>query len=492
MNLKKLLGIFLTLALMLQVSSPVLADETTGPELDTTVSAQITESTVSVYNTPVENGCRTIGGKMPLLGSDRKLQASGAAFLYEINTDTVVYSWNPDEQMTPASLVKIMTALIAVENANLSDVVTVTEEALSVISKPFHSLDLLPGESFVLEDLIYAMMVGSANDASVVIAHHVGGSERAFVEMMNERADEIGCESTNFTNSSGLDSTDQYSTARDMAKIILTAMKNELFVKFFSATVFTLPETTLNGPREMMSSNYLMLPGMLNYFDERVTGGRTGITERRTRCLAVTAEDKNQEFSYIGVILEAVPTVSDPETFKISRYGNYEDMKDLLNLGFNDISSVQIFRYGQTVRQYPVTNGPNHVAAGPSQSDTVVLPDDVTMADLTFRYVRNTEALPAPIYDGDEITKVELWLGNVCLSQVPLIAMNTVEAMETQEGDLPIIGNPEGLSKALTVILLIIGFVACVVLVPYILRYIRRASKKAKHRRRRESRRRSR
>ena len=126
-----------------------------------------------------------------------------------------------------ASLVKIMTCLLAVENANINDTITVTNTALATISEIFHTLSLKPGEQVTLEQMLYSMMVGSANDAAVVIAEHVGGTVGQFVAMMNQRAKEIGCDSTNFTDPTGLGHTDQYTTARDMAKIVNEAIKNE-------------------------------------------------------------------------------------------------------------------------------------------------------------------------------------------------------------------------------------------------------------------------
>lgn len=487
MTIKKLFSFFLAFMIICQAAILTNADETVPP---TGLNDMPIAAPMESNNTAVENGCRTLDGKSPLLGSDRKLQSSGAAFLYEINTDTVVYAWNADERMIPASLVKIMTALIAVEKGNINDVITVTEEALSSLSKSFHTLNLIPGEMFTLEQLLNGMMVGSANDAAVLIADHIGNSQAEFVAMMNQRAKEIGCTGTNFVNATGLDDPDQYSTARDIAKIVMEAQKNELFKKFFGATVFTLPASGDREEDRMESSNYLMLPGMLNYYDKRVTGGRTGITENRTRCLAVTAESESSDLRYIGVILEAMPTFKDEESYRIARYGNYEDMKDLLNLGFDGNRVLEIFRPEQIVRQYSVNNGECQLAAGVMENAITILPDSVTMADLSLRYLANMDALTAPISAGDQITKVELWYGGVCLAQLPLIAMNNVDVISADE-EKPIIANTEGFTTALIVIGIIFGVALSIAVIMYAIRLTLRARKRAQHRRRRQSRRRS-
>ena len=152
----------------------------------------LAEETV-LLDTSVTSGCRTMEAQMPLYGKEKMLQSAQAAMLYEVSSDTMMYAWNPDVQIPPASLVKIMTALLVLENCQINETVTVTQSAMATIAKTSATLKLQPGETFTVEHLLYALMVGSANDAAVVLAEYVAGSQDAFVVMMNQRAAEIGC-----------------------------------------------------------------------------------------------------------------------------------------------------------------------------------------------------------------------------------------------------------------------------------------------------------
>lgn len=439
----------------------------------------------------VSSGCRTIDAQSPLWGSGKLLETAASAILYEVNSDTLMYAWNPDDQMVPASLVKIMTALVAVEKGNIKDSITITEGALSVIPDTNRTLELQPGEIVTLEQMLYCLLVGSANDAAVVIAAHIGGSENNFVSMMNERAKELDCTGTVFVNSHGLTTQNQYTTARDMAKILKVAMKNELFMEFFSATVYTLPATNLSEARpRMTTTNYIMTPGTPAYYDKRVTGGRTGITDDRNRVLAVTAE--SGELCYISVILGAVPTYAE-NGYSVIRFGSYEEMNELLDTGFADHDIVQVFNENQVLRQYTVSNGENNLAAGPAMSLDTVLPSDVTMDDLTLRYLQGSDVLTAPIKIGDQVTTVQLWYKDVCIGQMPLVARNTVDVFVPQdEQEQSLNANAGGIGTALIVIGIILAFVLGLVGVVYIIQFIHKAAAQAQHRRRRRNRRRSR
>lgn len=488
-------SLLLCCILLLQLGTVhAYADETQSPT-DTTTQATEETYTLDDIHVPagedasLVSGCRTLEGKMPLWGTSQLMPTSGAIMFYEVNSDTVVYSWNPDEPMEPASLVKMMTCLLAVENADIYDKITVTSSALSTVDEIFHTLALQPGEEVTLEQMLYCMMVGSANDAAVVIAEHVGGSVTQFVAMMNQRAKEIGCTNTQFLDPTGLGGSGQQTTARDMAKIVNEAIKNELFCEFFSATIYTLKATNLSEERKVNTTNYLMTPGMIAFYDERVTGGRTGITNDRKRCLASTAVSGELEF--ITIILGAVPTYNESGT-KTTRFGNYEDTRDLLKMGFKGHHIVEVFREDQILNQYSVANGASQLSVGPTESVVTLLPSDVTMNNLTVRYVMGNRTVTAPVKIGDEVDTVQLWYKNVCIAQSPLTAKNSVAEYIAEEEDDSVIANTEGLSKALIIIGIILAFVLCVAGVLYMVQMVRMAAVRAQHRRRRKNRRRSR
>lgn len=244
------------------------------------------------FGTSIVNGCHSLDGAVPVMGTQQLVTNMEAAFVYDINTDTVMYAFNADVQMYPASLVKIMTALIAIEKGNLDEVIEVRQGVLSQVPQGAVSADLVDGEMISLENLLYCMMVGGANDAAAVIADHISGSQDVFVAEMNRCAEELGCKATVFKNAHGLHDPEQFTSARDIAKILNYALQNPEFEEIYSTVFYDIPATNMSESRYLASSNYLMnnLADLQIYYDGRVTGGRTGVTDDGKRCLAATAQ----------------------------------------------------------------------------------------------------------------------------------------------------------------------------------------------------------
>ena len=486
--MKKFRFLCFALALMLAFTGlalPVRAETEPTEKPDQTPVA--TEQANLGGDLSVTSGCHSIEARVPLWGSERLLDTAAAAILYELNSDTMVYAWNPDIQVHPASLVKIMTCLLALENADLSDSVTVTSNAAAALPKGT-TMNFVVGEVWTLEQMLYCMMVGGYNDASVIIAEHVAGSQKAFVRMMNERAAEIGCVGTVFTNATGFHDDKQVSTARDLVKILQEALKNEHFMDFFSATIFRLPENELHAARYMETPNYMMTYTITQeYYDVRVTGGRTGVTEARERCLIVTAESKG--LHYIAIVMCAKATYDDDGN--IVRFGSYEEVKQLLNKGFSNHRVTQVLSDEQILTQYPVASGENSVAVGPSETFFTVLPTDIISTELSYRY-QSTPALTAPVETGEYINSVQVWYGNVCVAQSPILTKNSsaVITVADQSGNIEKTG--EGFKIFLRLLAILGVMVLFAFLILLILRVIRKVQLQAQHRRRRRNRRRSR
>ena len=414
------------------------------------------------------------------------LEAAGAAMLFEINSETMMYAWNPDATMYPASLVKIMTALVALENGDLNSTVTVTVNALAALPEDSDTLKLQPGEQFTLDQMLYAMMTGSANDAAVVIAEHIAGSQMGFAAMMNKRAKEIGCTGTFFTNAHGLHEAAQVTTARDMVKIVLEAIKNEDFCRYFSALEYTLPATELSKARGLTSTNFLMSKGVTEeYYDARVTGGRTGVTDARERCLIATAESGG--LKYVAIVLGAVPSITSDG---ITRFGSYEEVGDLFDMGFKNHRITQILGANDILAQYPVLNGANYVVTGPSRSVSVVLPTTITMKDLSIRYQDTFTSLTAPVSKGGRLTMVQVWYNNVCIGQSPIITKNS-SAMVEDYKPVDYVTEDSPLTDVVTAIAIICAGVIGAAGILYIYQVIKRLIRQAQHKRRRRYRRRS-
>ncbi len=460
--------------------------ETTEPDRTVEVP-QVAFGTFTAEDESVTNGCRTMDGQRPLLGSGKMLQTTQAAFLYEVNSQTIVYAYNPDQKMYPASLVKIMTTLIAVENGDLTKNVTVTRTALDALPDGAMTVELQEGEILTLEQLLHCMMCGSANDAATVIAEHIAGSQEAFVEMMNRRAAEIGCTGTNFTNAHGLHEDELYTTARDMCKIVHEAMKNPDFMNFFSTVNFKVPATNLFPYRYLETTNYLMTPGVSQiYYDSRVTGGRTGITDALERSLVSTAESRGM--SYIIVVLCAVPTMSASGK-TVFRFGNYEETNDLIDIAFSNMSIYRVLSEDNIINQYSVTGGENDITCGPDRLVYSVLPDGLDLDKFTVRYENSLASLTAPVGMGDEINRVQIWYGNVCLAQGRLLTRNSSQKIGSGNSN-DVSGGEK--SNILPVVLAVLGILAAIAVVVFvvllIVRRVHITRKNVRRRRRRRNR----
>lgn len=413
-------------------------------------------------NVPVSaSGCSGLDAASSYLGPVKISDNMGAAVLFEPKSETMMFSQNPDAKMYPSSLVKILTALIAVEKGNPAEIITVQQAVLDTVYYGAASADLVAGEQISLGDLIYCMMVGSANDAAAVIADHIAGSQTAFVEMMNQYAADFGCTGTQFKNVHGLHNDEQYTTARDMAKIVCAAVKNEEFLKYFSAIKYTVPATNKTAePRDLSSQNFLMNSEKMEiYFDERATGGRTGITETGLRCLATLAENNGMQL--ISIVMDAKSTEDDRGNTSV--YGSFNETKLLLDAGFNGYTVVQTLYKDQVLKQMPVKNGSNDLMVGSTDSAYSVLPSGTKMSDLTYRFINEPQTLEAPIQVGEPISYVQVWHGNLCVGQAELVAVNTVCEQTSAEAPKELVlSQADDNNTILIIVLIVVGAVAVV------------------------------
>lgn len=376
-----------------------------------------------VTDVSVISGCNGIDGKVPLLGSAKLVENTQSAVVLEASTGTLLHTWNPDQQVHPAGLVKILTALIAIENGNLQDAVTVRQEVLEEISEGVRTSELQPDEVLTLEQLLYCLMVEGSNDAALVIADHIAGSQAAFVEKMNAYAQELGCTGSNFTNVHGLHDDQQLTTARDVARILYRAIQNETFVTLFSAVDYEMAATNKSEPRIMATSNHMMHTSLYEiYYDSRITGGRTGVNNMGLNHIATTSQQDSM--TVICVVLGCESKVNERDI--VEKIGGFGETSQLLDLVFEHYTTSQLFYEGQALKQYSVSNGISDVVVGPQVSFSSVVPKDPAGGALTFQYKDIESAFDAPVDAGRRMGTVEVWCGSVCLSQVDLFALNDV------------------------------------------------------------------
>lgn len=259
---------------------------------------------------------------------------SEAAVILEDSTGTTLYAKNMDEILYPGSTVKIMTCLLALENSNLTDEVTMTATGVSGVTDGGANISAQLDEVFTMEQCLYAIMVASANDIALQVAEHIGGSVENFVAMMNTRAAQLGCTNTVFTNPTGLPDENQHTTAHDMALIMKAATENPSFSPIASANTYTIPATNVSGGARSLTSKFTMTNNSSDAYYQGCLGGKEGFTEASQSTLVCSAQ--RNDVTLICVILKGASGQTDDEAITLLDYGfsNFQ----LLTLGQDDFS----------------------------------------------------------------------------------------------------------------------------------------------------------
>ena len=226
---------------------------------------------------------------------------SAAAVVMEDTTNTILYAKDMDQSLSPAGAVKIMTCLLALENSQLTDQVTMTETGVSGVTDGGAHISSQLGEVFTMEQCLYAIMLASANDIALQIAEQIGGSVEAFVEKMNSRAQELGCTNTVFTNPTGLPDDNQHTTAHDLALIMQAAINTDGFRDIASATSYTIPATNVSGGARNLTSSFSLTNQTASAYYSGCIGGRESTTTASGSVL-VTAAERNSTTLILSLI----------------------------------------------------------------------------------------------------------------------------------------------------------------------------------------------
>lgn len=253
--------------------------------------------------------------------------ASQAAVLMDGNTLTVLYEKNMNQPLYPASITKLMTALLAMEVLEPEQVLTVSQSAVNAVPRTSSHISLLPGEHLTVEDALYAIGMESANDAANVLAEAVAGSLEAFAALMTRRAQELGAMNTHFANANGLPDSSHVTTAYDMALITAAALRQEGLSTYFSTVNYTFPATNLSAARSFVNKDRLLPGGQYHY--QGVLLAKTGWTSSAQGTFAAAVKQGNT--TLIAVTLKS-PMLED----------KYQDTHKLLDYGFTHYSAVEV------------------------------------------------------------------------------------------------------------------------------------------------------
>lgn len=264
---------------------------------------------------------------------------AGAAILMDVDTGTILYKKNINQKYYPASITKILTTLIAVENSSMDEVVTFSHDA---IYKTIYEVDRSSSiwrdidEKMTMEQCLYAVMLESANECAYAVAEHVGGSLQKFVKMMNDKAKELGCTSSHFVNPHGLPDEKHYLTAKDMAIIARAAYQNETFRLICGTKRYTIPPTNKHSEPTYMTNHHKMLypKDTAAYLYDYCTGGKTGYTYAAGNTLVTYAEKDGM--TLLAVILNG----SSPQYWIESR--------SLFEYGFENFNLCNVAEYSES------------------------------------------------------------------------------------------------------------------------------------------------
>lgn len=293
------------------------ASESDGPGAYLQETVQAVKPSASYSTKEAVSAEKTINTAAPEISSE-------GAVLYDATHNVFLYEKNADTKYYPASIIKLLTALLVLEHANLNDTVTFSKNAVTNLESGAVSLSLKEGDKVSVKDCLYGLLLKSANEAANGLAEHVGGSISGFASMMNEKARALGCTGSNFVNPNGLNNSNHYTTAHDMALIAKAAFENETLCKIASTTSYQFPATKAAGARTITMGHKMLYSSDSRYY-EGIVGGKTGYTSLAGNTL-VTCVERNG-VRLIAVILKSKST-------------HYADTKALLDYGYSQDTSA--------------------------------------------------------------------------------------------------------------------------------------------------------
>ena len=329
-----------------------------------------------------------------------------AAISVEISTGKIVYEKNAYEKMLPASTTKVMTALLVLENCSLDEKETVSYEAIKAVPNGYSNANLQVGEEITVKDLLYALMLPSANEAANVLAEHVAGSVESFATMMNTRAEELGCKTTHFVNPNGIHNDGHYSTAYDLYLIAREAMKNDTFRKIVSTTKFSLPPTEVypENNRTFTNTNKLIIYNNSNradnYYYKNAIGIKTGFTSQAGNCLISCASQDGLEF--INVVLNC-------ELTEEGLSYRFLDSIDLFNYDYNNYEKITLKEKDSKIDEIEIKNATKatkKLDVNIKDSIIVLKSKDILAEDIKPEIVYEEKIL-APILKGQVIGTIK-------------------------------------------------------------------------------------
>ena len=378
-----------------------------------------------------------IGAAAPMASASSPPELNGKNIvLADLNTGRIIYSKDKDAVVAPASLTKIMTVLLAVESVergehSLDEMVTAGQDCRTGLDEESSSAEIQPGEQLSFRDLLYCSMIQSASDACNVLASLIGGSINAFVDSMNERAAELGCEVTHFEDPNGLSNNNQ-TTAYEMFLITQEAISHDYFLVVCNIADVTIPATNMHDEREYHNSNSLISPqsvyGGNRYLYMGAAGVKTGYTRAAGYCLISTAEREGLHF--LAVVMGCDGWLNA----HIEDYRNFEDTIKLYDWGFSDFAYRNVVDTQTPVYELDVELAENGAKAVlyPSEKIRLLLPRDTTDDDIKLDYNIFQTELRAPVKAGEVLGEAVVSVNGEVYGTVSLVTREEVDLARSE------------------------------------------------------------
>lgn len=406
------------------------------------------------------------------------------AILMDAASGEILFDKNADQKMFPASITKLMTILLALEHGKLTDEITFSHNAIYSIEPGSAHIAIQEGETLTLEQVLRAIILRSANEASNGVAEYVDGSTEAFAKHMTARAKELGCKNTNFLNANGLHNENHYTTAHDMALIAKELLKHEEYRSMMSETYYEIQPTNkqtevryLHGQHQMLNENSL-------YYYKDAIGGKTGFTSEALNTLVTYAERDGMEL--IAVVM------------KCNGAEHYTDTASLFDYGFTHYESVKILsaadhtatvKVMETYNEKAVERGTITVA--PAEDVYHTLPKGTDISDITVEKDL-PESIEAPVKAGQTVGTLNISLHGEVSKTVDLVSQDTIDGLTDAEKEELDASSMTGILKKVgigaAIVILVLILLICITRTIGYLQYKKR--RKNRRRRRNSSRRR--
>ena len=364
---------------------------------------------------------------------DPDIQAQHVILL-DGNYDEVLYDKAGEEKAYPASITKVMTALLVMEAIDAGQMtadtmITASETSQQGLSIYGSTQNIKPGETMSVKDLLYCLLVPSANEAANILAEAVDGSVEEFVAHMNRKAGELGCQGTHFANPHGLHNDDHYTTALDLAHIVKAAMEYDLFRQIVYTSVYETAATNMSAPRTFYNTNGLITQWRFRgYLYDKAIGVKTGSTDEAGYCLASAAQDGDD---YLIAVVLGAQMLTD-EKGNITDRQQFSESKRLLKWGFANFQRTTITKGDSPVASVKVTLSRERedVMVRPVGSIERTLPRDLDQEQIESRITLLGQSVEAPVTAGQVLGTMTLTYDGQVLGTLDLVADTDVSRSE--------------------------------------------------------------